>query len=519
MMTRKPSRWILRFLCAVLAAMLCACSAKNDEIPDMTLTETMPKTKEERDYPYFETELYFATSDNQKLLPETRRVMMPDNGSHIEAAIKALFDGASTQSQQAVMQSGLQYEKMELSTSVCNVYVKGNVVLDEKQWLITRAAIAATVNAVDGTGNINLYYNQLEPGYMDRPLGAQSPIVENLDVYVRNLELEYEALKKEREEGASESSFEMRSITLYFVDEAASNFITQNSMFSYDAKTSKEKIAELAINNLTKPLDNTQGLQSALPNGFELISVHFDSDMVSQNTTENKPESETLPAQSTLSDGDVLNLVLAKPKTCYDMKNMCGALTMTLTGFIPNICGIRISIQDHNGNTNALYNGEVLTRTMFSDQIGHTIPLDYPLENGTGFATMNQVVAGMDSYTPSIRLQALLDYQQASQKLFPNFSGSDVKDIYITGNTAVIDWKEGFSKKLKTIQETGNSELSQERRIWLFLYSIINTMTEFPGVQKVWMLENGQKLGTQGGVYLGNALMRNPGVLVDAKAE
>ncbi len=290
-------------------------------------------------------------------------------------------------------------------------------------------------------------------------------------------------------------------------------------MFSYDAKTSKEKIAELAINNLTKPLDNTQGLQSALPNGFELISVHFDSDMVSQNTTENKPESETLPAQSTLSDGDVLNLVLAKPKTCYDMKNMCGALTMTLTGFIPNICGIRISIQDHNGNTNALYNGEVLTRAMFSDQIGHTIPLDYPLENGTGFATMNQVVAGMDSYTPSIRLQALLDYQQASQKLFPNFSGSDVKDIYITGNTAVIDWKEGFSKKLKTIQETGNSELSQERRIWLFLYSIINTMTEFPGVQKVWMLENGQKLGTQGGVYLGNALMRNPGVLVDAKAE
>ncbi len=49
--------------------------------------------------------------------------------------------------------------------------------------------------------------------------------------------------------------------------------------------------------------------------------------------------------------------------------------------------------------------------------------------------------------------------------------------------------------------------------MWLFVYSVIDTLTELPGIQWVWMLENGEKLGAVGDVYLGNALLRNPGIL------
>ena len=34
-------------------------------------------------------------------------------------------------------------------------------------------------------------------------------------------------------------------------------------------------------------------------------------------------------------------------------------------------------------------------------------------------------------------------------------------------------------------------------------------------ISSVWMLENGEKLDTVGQIYLGNALVRNPGLIVE----
>lgn len=39
----------------------------------------------------------------------------------------------------------------------------------------------------------------------------------------------------------------------------------------------------------------------------------------------------------------------------------------------------------------------------------------------------------------------------------------------------------------------------------------MNTLTDMPMISSVWMLENGKKLDTVGQIYLGNALVRNPG--------
>ena len=40
-------------------------------------------------------------------------------------------------------------------------------------------------------------------------------------------------------------------------------------------------------------------------------------------------------------------------------------------------------------------------------------------------------------------------------------------------------------------------------------------MTDMPMISSVWMLENGKKLDTVGQIYLGNALVRNPGLIVE----
>lgn len=54
-----------------------------------------------------------------------------------------------------------------------------------------------------------------------------------------------------------------------------------------------------------------------------------------------------------------------------------------------------------------------------------------------------------------------------------------------------------------------------DRREQLFIYSVVNALTEIQGIYRVWMLEDGNKLGTVGALYLGNALLRNPGIMID----
>ena len=43
----------------------------------------------------------------------------------------------------------------------------------------------------------------------------------------------------------------------------------------------------------------------------------------------------------------------------------------------------------------------------------------------------------------------------------------------------------------------------------------MNTLTEIEDIGRVWMLEDGKKLGSIDKIYLGNSLMRNPGILVN----
>ena len=49
----------------------------------------------------------------------------------------------------------------------------------------------------------------------------------------------------------------------------------------------------------------------------------------------------------------------------------------------------------------------------------------------------------------------------------------------------------------------------------LFIYGVVNTLTDMPMISSVWMLENGEKIAQVNNIYLGGALVRNPGLIVE----
>ena len=78
-----------------------------------------------------------------------------------------------------------------------------------------------------------------------------------------------------------------------------------------------------------------------------------------------------------------------------------------------------------------------------------------------------------------------------------------------------MDWKQGFEEGLRKYIDQPEGSIPSDKRERMFIYSVVNTLTELEGVSRVWMLEDGKKLGSVDEIYLGNALMRNPGILVD----
>ena len=49
----------------------------------------------------------------------------------------------------------------------------------------------------------------------------------------------------------------------------------------------------------------------------------------------------------------------------------------------------------------------------------------------------------------------------------------------------------------------------------MFIYGVVNTMTDMPMISSVWMLEDGKKIDKIQNIYLGSALVRNPGLIVE----
>ena len=513
---RNKEKKSFRLLCVCMAAlMLCACSAPQIETAELVPSAATPRPEMDRESPRYEAELFFPTSNSRELLPESRQIIMDGNISHTEAALRVLCGGASTQSQLSILQNGVEFEKAEVSSESCNVYFRGNVSLDEKQWLITRAAVAATVNAVQGIPFVNLYYNQMEPGYLDRPLGAISPILENLDVYIKNMELEYEALQTEREENVEETSFEMRNATVYFTDTQTGLLLAQNRVISYSASASENDILNILLETMRNAATaDNKNVRSALPAGLRLVdppSFIKDADFTEPSDAADQTSNEGTSSRTT----GIVELAFFEPDIEYDEELLCGALTLTLTGYIPLVRGIRILFQDANGEIRNPSSIDLFTRDMFSDLIGCSIPLDYPNEDGTGLHSVKRTVSNAESYMLESRLQTLLSESTDTGVSFIGFSPEDVRNVYITGDTAVIDWQPGFASKLRALETNEDIIIPTERRIWIYIYSIINTMTEFPGIQRVWMLENGRKMGAIGDIYLGNSLMRNPGLILE----
>ncbi|MEA4971057.1 MAG: GerMN domain-containing protein [Candidatus Pelethousia sp.] len=518
-MSKVRKKFHTRGLALILSVLLTGCAVAGETTPQLPASETMPPVLSEgiEGEGSFTAELYFRSEDGLRLVAETREISYTGNISRAQAVMEALAQGPGSSMLHASLPGNMDLDRVELSTDACNVYLLSSYVPSAQEWFIARAAVAATIYEAEGVGSVNLYLNGVEPGVNRQALGALAPITERLDTYVANMLQEFENWYSQ--EGTEAGSFATRTATLYFTDFEGELLIARNSTVNYDRTEDAGGIAALLVAKLR---DGDLNLEPVVPADLTLAErplvtplEQVQSALWPESGEEADSPHPQDPEQAE-SGESIITLRFEKPAYDYDPNLLAGALTLTLTGYIPNVAGVAIYLRGEDGAYANLAGAKgYYSRTDFSDIIGANIYLPFPDAEGSTLYRVPRAVPGKSVYDPRVRLAELFKGPADPGVLYPLFTADDIESVYVIGELAVLNWQSGFSEKLAALMETEVFNLPKERRERLFVYSVVNTITEIPGIQRVWMLEDGKKLGAVQDIYLGNALMRNPGIMID----
>lgn len=523
-------RIALMLALALAAQLFSACSEETDYPPALPESSATPPARVDTDQAFFAAQLYFVSEDGRKLYPEEHALVYGVGVSRAEAAINGLLAGPDSALLQPSMPDGLYLEHVEISLDVCNVYFTGDFPNEIRTWLTARAAIAATVNAAEGVGTVNVFFNGVEPGYLGRPLGLQLPVSDALDVYLKNMQQDYEVIPSQPQGEAV--AYETHGATLYFTDVSRSLLVAKNTELTYAVNAGSLELVQLIFGKLLAGDSGVNSLEPVLPAGVaiaaEPVFYYYGDEPGAPKTAAATPTSEPAetggyndPPESppVPQDGEkayILDLTLGygAQGAEFDETLMCAALTMTLTSYIPGLDGVRVSILSPDGGARPLCE-DYFERSDFREMIGHGVTLYYPDGEGLALLPARRIVQSASVYDPKLRLSELLSGPADPGVAYPSFGPEDIRDVYVSNGVAVVDWKAGFAEKLRGVIANADSPIPRSRRELMFVYGVINTLCTLPYVERVWMLEDGQKLGTIGELYLGNPLVKSPGLIAE----
>lgn len=493
---------ILSLALALLTAAAMGCALQPQSTAQLPQSAVTPPPVAAQKNSTLSVQLFFPAADGRTLSSETREVPWPENTSRALCALKALCDGPESDQLKRAVPEGWAIANAELSGDVCEAYFTGPAA-SYTDVLIARAAAAATVNANEGIDNTDLFLNGMQPGYAGKPLGVIRPIDETLEAYLR----EY---TPQAPTGEAEN-FDRLSAQLFFTDGAGKFLLSDVRGLSYKSQSQGEVIIQALLGELSKGPVESNGREPVLP-----------SDMRLQKCTLTQPSTASsldLPLAGGITEGTLAELYFARPAASYNDVLAFASIVYTVTGFWPGIGGVRIYLDGtpvlvddvlHNGAQ-----GSVFLRSDFAGMVGHTATLLFPDQDGVGLYPVLRCLAQDEVYDPLSRLCALFTGPADPGTPLSAFRAEDVLSVSIEGNMAVVNWRLGFYKKLSDFVSAQGSLLPQNTRAQMVVFAIVDTLCDLPGVERVWMLEDGKRIDQSVNLlYLGNALFYNPGLLL-----
>ncbi len=470
-------------IAAVLAVLfLSACITDSDDITYELNNSTVGETYQKKsDFINTKTvTLYYPDSGLNTLSRIVKEVSVVQSGSEINAIANKLLSSTVTEEDAYIVPFNgvVSASWIIVSRNLASVNLSGDFTQFSEQeifcGIVSLVNTLCELNAIDYV-EILLNGKQFESrGLLVNPMSSFSSTLhlQYLD-HINIIESEDRKITRNKN-------------ILYYLDRNSNFLIAEVS----NVTISRDKAAEDLFKLLKNEPYYGSGIQSSIPQNVLMSS----SGVITTEGEEN-----------------ILTIRLEAPK--YEtMENktrymMCGSIALTLLSYFESVSALRILI-----NGEPALEEPLLTKDMFINNVGQIATVFLPNRDLDYLITIDFAMSQTRYNNPKERVKEIMladtDYKANTSKIVPDdITEDDILSVFIHDFCCVVNISENLYQKL--------SELPYSNRR-MFLYSVVNTLTQFENVNCVQFLVEGkiyEKLGDN--LYIETPMLKNPGLVFD----
>ncbi|MEG0914809.1 MAG: GerMN domain-containing protein, partial [Christensenellaceae bacterium] len=322
---------------------------------------------------------------------------------------------------------------------------------------------------------VNVFINDMQVNYQNAPTGALQK--------TSDLTNDMLAIKSK-----SEAETQTMAVVLYYLDPSEKFLLPETRNIAFENKN----YASAIVKALIRGPENTYNHMPVIDKSIELIS---DPEVLTQDGKKIlKMDFNKIPVVFTKEFLDGEKMALA-------------ALANSIIGFIPDISGITIYVNGEPTEENKIY-----TLNDFQNLKGNSTLLYLPNSSYTLLSGVERIVEQSKVGFASTLLEELAKgpVNTDNKELWPAFpsgvSLQDIKEVYIADDMIVVDFEPSIIQKLQGISDTDE---------FIFIYSIVNTLSQIGRIKSVQFLVDGQRVQTLGSGILNviDPILKNPGII------
>lgn len=439
----------------------------------------------------------YVVSDDQQLAAVERVISFDAGESPITRIVRTLLNMEAPVGAMLPFPDGTRLLNVEYSegTAVIELSIEARNISSEQQFLWMRSVIAASLLELQEVEHVNVLIAGRNEGILNLPAGA-------ISVVQKDLSSAWARLSAERD--------------LLLADESGSAAIDRTAILYYPTRDGKyispaARTVRISDEDMITPL--IQALMSPAANLSECLRSPFPQDSQVLNTP---------PEILYTEDGEKLvrlsfdaNLMAMLEREGLSAWQLCASLTHTITGFVPDVDGLIITLGDglltrtERGSETVHFIDGRMDRQSYPDAVCSLCAVYMGSADGGLIRVMRPQLLP-SAQLPRAHLRLLFDgpmsWENGALRVMPDgASADDILGVRISGSEAVVNFSSNFYRCCQALTP------QQERAL---IYAVVNTLTEQPNVTAVRFQVEGEPVDyLVNSIFLRNVLMRNVGII------
>ncbi|MBQ3078517.1 MAG: GerMN domain-containing protein [Clostridia bacterium] len=492
-------------LCVMLVFLLTSCSALisinesgydsiPSELPTPDVETPLAPVGDVTEGEIYRANIYSISSDGLTLAPSIRVMWLTGADSLSERLSEEALRTPTLPGGAPIAPANSALAYVEDGNGIATISIRpGEHMSEGKSQAFLASAMASTLLEIEEISGVNVLVSGRAMEYMSLPIGTVTRENASLEKMIQDASDDFSHVSS----GSQTEWRLVRNVTLYYP--------------SPDGKYVVPEIKRLQFDTSDYASSIVRALSSRGDDEFLLPGVPLASDALTEKCRYVQENGENI--LEIRFSGDIVNAI---DESAVERWQFLASVVLSTTTFCPNTDGVRVfvgksmvtSVPDKGGEYMSFANG-VIRRNDFAGRIA--VPVKVYFENIAGKLSYEvKAVPLSEADSVRTRLRLLMEgpdtygfVRTVPEGILP----SDILGTGVSGSIASVNLS---SEAYRLAQELTKEEEK------MFVYSIVNTLTEIDGINGVRIYIDGRETDTlAGNIWLRGVLLPNPGLSAD----